>query len=544
MPDKSRMSTTTPGSPGWTPRVSILIPNYNNGRQSSASGQRDFLGDLLQSLWDTLHDDPTPFEIICYDDGSTDDSLATARLWAGKSWPQDAGGAGRPFMHLVEAPHCGVLAKTANVMSRMARGEFLARLDGDTVMLTRHWVSILARIFDHLSPSVGVIGPKQLTAEGNIHAFGDWILHPNGYTHVGQGLPRHAFRTPLEVDHTMGCFYCCRKKVYEDVGGYDESFLRGQTIDVGIAARLKGWRCFAVPDIEYIHAHGHRKQRPTTADTNAGIARTLQTFRDKWGFCRLTPDMDEIRRRYRGTPLLWNARWFGSPASEQPADVPPPSPLDLAHSEWGRYAGNEDARKFTTVRVMAVLQTIEQLGKPQRPVIVGGGAGLVAHLLATKGISCLSIDRHQPHIDLAQRCIANQKYPGQPPTCLHHPDCRTLPLPDDHSDLTVILDQLEIHPNPVALLREARRITAPGKTLVIVSRRKPPHEDRLTDGEHRFRFFELINFVRYHGGFTVIVDPKCDDPHIDMVVVARVDKASAAAPGQAAPTPVLAGIDE
>jgi hypothetical protein len=37
-----------------SPRLSILIPNFNNGRQSTRDKQTDLIGDLMQSLYDTL----------------------------------------------------------------------------------------------------------------------------------------------------------------------------------------------------------------------------------------------------------------------------------------------------------------------------------------------------------------------------------------------------------------------------------------------------------------------------------------------------------
>ena len=203
-----------------SPRVSILIPNYNNGRQSSVTGQDDLIADLLASLERTVGDDPTPLEIIAYDDGSTDDSLATLRQWSKKSLH------GRPFLQLIEAEHCGVLSKSANLLSRRARGDILVRLDGDVVCLTERWVSKLCAIFDDGAGRLGIVGPKQLGPDGRIIAYGDWVLHPSGYVHIGQDLPRDAVRYPMEVDHVMGCFYCCKKQVFEELDGYDEQILR------------------------------------------------------------------------------------------------------------------------------------------------------------------------------------------------------------------------------------------------------------------------------------------------------------------------------
>jgi glycosyltransferase involved in cell wall biosynthesis len=68
------------------PRASVIIPNFNNGRASSRDGSRDFLGALLESLERTLAHDPTDLEIVIGDDGSTDDSLETARQWSRRTW--------------------------------------------------------------------------------------------------------------------------------------------------------------------------------------------------------------------------------------------------------------------------------------------------------------------------------------------------------------------------------------------------------------------------------------------------------------------------
>jgi GT2 family glycosyltransferase/SAM-dependent methyltransferase len=516
-------------------RVSVLIPNYNNGRQSSRSGQQDFIGELLQSLWNTLADEPTPLEVIAFDDGSTDDSLETLRRWSKRDWPD-----GRSFLDLMEAPHCGVLAKTANIMSRRARGDILARLDGDIVCLTPRWVSKLCEVFDRGPQRLGVVGPKQLRSDMRIHAYGDWVLHPNGYTHIGAGLERGAVKHTMEVDHVMGCFYCCKKAVFDDLGGYDEDFLRGQTIDFGMRVRLRGWSCIAVPQIEFVHNHGLRAVRKTAADSAEGVKRSLKVFEDKWGFDRIAPDMDVVRSRYAGTPLLWNKRWFredrvrqdssGIGAGASAVGAGGSGMKRIEETDWAGYTRDVVVRKRIDTRVGAVIQLVRQSGSPRNPVMVGAGVGIVPHLLAMQGLSCVAIDADAGDVALAAKCVEGRTYPAGPPRFVHQADAGALPLPDGQTDLLLILDVMELHPNPVVLLREARRVLMPNRFMMIVSRRPeyPPGYDpsdpasRSFEGsEHRYLWHDLVKQVQVVGGWVLAIDPSKDDLSRDMILVAR-----------------------
>ena len=502
-------------TPSATPRLSILIPNYNNGRESSRSGDRDLIAELLQSLWDTLVDETIPFEIIAYDDGSTDDSLATLRAWSQRSWPD-----GRAFLELIEAEHCGVLARTANVLSRRARGQVLARLDGDVVCLTPQWVSKICEVFEQNPPKLGVVGPKQLRPDGKIHAFGDWILHPNGYTHLAAGLDRFAVEQPVEVDHVMGCFYCCKKEVFDQLDGYDEQFLRGQTIDFGLRARLEGWSCIAVPHVEFVHNHGLRTVRATEADSQAGVRKALEVFRHKWGFDRVAPDLDEVRRRYSGTPLLWNAQWFGVPVKRL-SPARPAGPIAVQHSDWGRYTSDKAFQSSVDLRAAVALDVAKHLEKPYQAVLIGSGVGLVSHLLALHNLSTVGIESVQAQVEFARKCVSGQTYPSGGPTFVHQQQLCTLPLSDAQADLVLMFDQIERHPNPVGLLGEARRCLKPGGMLVIVSPRAKAGQPPPWSGEHPYTWPQLLTQVQSVGGWGLMVDPSKDDPARDMILVAR-----------------------
>lgn len=452
------------------PVLSILIPNFNNGVASSRNKATDLIGDLLGSLWDTLADDPTPLEILAFDDGSTDDSLQTLRDWSEKTWR-----GGQRFLTLMEEPHCGVLSVTANKLVRASKGRYLARLDGDIVIHTRNWAQRLVESFESGPRDLAVIGPKQLSPDGLVHSFGDFILHPKGYHHLCAGLRADMVTRAAEVDHVMGCFYCCTRGLFDELGGFDEDYMRGQTVDFGLRARLHGYRCWAVPTIEFTHRHTMRKDRATNADSEGGIDNSRAVFRDKWGFDRIAPDLDVVRERYANTPLLWNANVFGVAPGEDniPASAPPTT---IERSEWVRFNSDQQFQNWAMHKVAEVAQIIEQgLVDTSKPVVVPDcGSGLVVQLLAARGVYAVGIDRELGHMKLAQelaeRNASRSGYRGEPPAYLHQPELRRLPLEDGAASLVCVFDRMEAHDNPVSLLKEARRVAGDSGAVLVMSK--------------------------------------------------------------------------
>lgn len=510
------------------PRVSILIPNFNNGRDSSLDGQTDLIGDLLRSLEQTLRDDPTPFELMVNDDASTDDSIETLRAWSRKTWPD-----GRPFLTLVESEHEGAIAKANNRMYAMARGDIFVRLDGDIVCLTKHWVSRIVEVFDQGPADLGIVGPKQLTPDMRIHAMGDWLLHPNGYTHIGMGLDRYAIRYPVVCDHNMGCFYCCRKSMFDDVGGYDEQCLRGETEDLTMMARRKGWTAIAVPHVEFVHRHGMRRGRASRYDDREAVNEDVRYFERKWGFSRLAPDLDVVRARYAGTPLVANARWL---SSAPPADPPPPTePRTIEASAWGRYANDPAIQAEVNRRLGAIVQIIEQTRRPRRAALLTAGDGLLAHLLAKRGVPVIGLEPDRTRIELARRCIANQDYPAAAPGFVEQPDHRRLPLDDASVDLLLIVDTLEHHPNPVAVLREAMRGLAPGAAVVVITPRGGGLDaDAPLIAEHRYTWAQLCLQLTATG-FSMLTPKDSGGPELIAAAAKPQAPAESASPGGATP---------
>ena len=480
------MSRSTPE----TPILSILIPNFNNGPSSSTDGRRDFIRDLFESIERTLTDDPTPVEIIVADDGSTDESLGTCRAWADRPWR------GGTFCRLIEHEHSGRLSVVANRLTDEARGTYCCRLDGDVVILTPGWAEKLVRTFERGPSDLGVVGPKQLGLDGRIHSFGSWVLHSRGHHHVAQGLARDAVRQAIEVDHVMGCFYVHRRRVWSALGGYDESLLRGQTVDFGLRAREAGWRAWAVPDIEFIHAHAARKERSNVADTRAGIDETLARFREKWGFDRLVPDLDVVAERCAGSRLLWNASVFG-PRTRAGGDLRDDAPAPTVQTtQWGRYPQDAAYRQ----RLDAVLDIVRQVAG-QTPggsiVFVPGEAGLAAHLAARQGTEVIGVETDERLTALAERTCADQAYPAAQPRFIHQTDERRLPIDDGEANIVVLMESLEAHPNPVRLLNEAARALKAGGALIVIARERRSATGEDDPGVFAYRPHELTTQINY-----------------------------------------------
>src|SRR5688500_15704659 len=93
-----------------TPTVSVLMAVYNGGA---------YLAEAVESiLGQTLAD----FELIAVDDGSTDDSPAILKRFAERD----------PRVRVVTKANAG-LPRALNDGLALARGEFIARMDGDDV---------------------------------------------------------------------------------------------------------------------------------------------------------------------------------------------------------------------------------------------------------------------------------------------------------------------------------------------------------------------------------------------------------------------------
>ncbi len=282
----------------------------------------------------------------------------------------------------------------------------------------------------------------------------------------------------------MGCFYCQRRAVWDSVGPYDETIMRGQTVDYGMRARLHGWRCVAIPNIEFIHHHTNRSRRSSQSDADSAISAARERFREKWGFDRVAPDLDDVTARYRGTPLMWNARVFGPSTCSH-------SPVSIEQSRWQAYADDPRAQQVVANQVDLVTRAIGA-GQPRRIVQFGCGEGLLCHLLAQQGYATVGVDRNPHLIDLARSVTQRSTYTAQPPHFIYQLDQRSHVVDMHVADVVLLIDVMHTHSNPAGLLKQARHALADDGMLLVVMPERSTPLDTDVDRHHLYRDHELI----------------------------------------------------
>jgi len=200
---------------------------------------------LLQACLDSLRNQTgVELEVIVVDNGSADGSADMAE------WD---------FRCTVirNAENRGFCAAN-NQGIRAARGEFVALLNNDAEA-EPGW---LAALWDacRRAPDVGMAASKVLVWEDprTIDKAGH-LIFPDGQNR-GRGsgaLDRGQFDREEEVLWPDGCAAMYRKAMLDQIGGFDEDFFAyGDDAELGLRARIAGWRCVYTPAAVVRHHRG------------------------------------------------------------------------------------------------------------------------------------------------------------------------------------------------------------------------------------------------------------------------------------------------
>jgi glycosyltransferase involved in cell wall biosynthesis len=182
------------------PLVSVIVPVYNRER---------FLCETLESVFAL---DYEPFEVIVVDDGSTDGSAAIARSF--------------PAVRCLEQENRGPAA-ARNAAIEVARGEFIAFVDSDDVVLPNKLSAQVGYLLDH--PDVTATLGRQ-----------EWITPPpNAVPDLVWG----------DLDGITPISIVIRRQALIEVGCFDPELRGPEDVDLLVRLREGGYRFLVVPEV-------------------------------------------------------------------------------------------------------------------------------------------------------------------------------------------------------------------------------------------------------------------------------------------------------
>lgn len=222
--------------------LSIIIVTYNPGKI--------FL-DCLKSIADGVGN--LAYEIIVVDNASQD------------GIPQQAAAMFPAAKFIFNLDNKG-FAGGNNQGLAIAQGQFLLLLNPDVVVQPDS-LSTLVEFLRH-NPSVGIVGPRTLDANGKISLTANAVYTPltilwqyigldRLFPNIIYGRFRHATQTavePFEVAWVQGCCLLFKYEVYQQIGGLDEGFfLFAEEPDFCERALQAAWTTMFIPQSVISH---------------------------------------------------------------------------------------------------------------------------------------------------------------------------------------------------------------------------------------------------------------------------------------------------
>jgi GT2 family glycosyltransferase len=212
--------------------VAVVIPNWNS---------LEHLRRCLESLESAASG--VEVELIVVDNGSEDGSVAYLES------------EGIPHVAL---PENTGFAPAVNLGARETRSEAILVLNSDTTLEP----GCLGRLLDGLEadPALGGVQPLILQLEDapgpvRVYSAGESLTRDGRGFEQDAGERREARHlVPSEPFGVCGAACLMRRALFEELGGYDESYvIFCEDVDLNVRARVAGWRFETVPEAVVWH---------------------------------------------------------------------------------------------------------------------------------------------------------------------------------------------------------------------------------------------------------------------------------------------------
>ena len=294
------------------PLVSIVIPSYNRASL------------LAACLHSVAQYSDVPYQVIIVDDASTDETPELVK--------------GLKNVKTVTNSHNCDFLKSANQGAAQADGKYILFLNND-VSVRANWLSCLVDTMEKVD-KCGAVGAKLISTDGKLQEAGASVWSDGQVTLYGAGdnpfKPEYSYMRA--TDYCSGACLLVRKDLFQDIGGFDESFTPAYYEDVDLCLTLwsMGYKVIYQPRAQIFHHHmGSR----SVDAVNSLLEKNRKILISKWQASLKNNQAGQNRsligNRYLGKRVLFVCHSESSEATEQMLLGDLSSMTTLAESGYG-----------------------------------------------------------------------------------------------------------------------------------------------------------------------------------------------------------------
>ena len=242
------------------PLVSIIIPVYN---------QYQYTNLCLQSILQNTTD--VSYEIIIADDNSTDETQNIKQNIAN-------------IVVLRNKKNLRFL-KNCNNAAGKAKGEYIVFLNNDT-QVQKGWLSALVKTIE-ADKTVGMVGSKLIYPDGTLQEAGGIVFADADGCNYGRGDNSDAicYNYKKEVDYISGAAIMLKKSLWNEIGGFDETFAPAYYEDTDLAFQIRYKKRLKVvyePQSVVAHFEGKSNGSDLSSGQKSYQIINRQKFYQKW----------------------------------------------------------------------------------------------------------------------------------------------------------------------------------------------------------------------------------------------------------------------
>jgi len=241
------------------PLVSIIIPVYN---------QFDYTYACLRSIFENTGD--INYEIIIADDCSNDLTKNICEVVKG--------------IHVEKTQGQSYFLRNCNHAAKAAKGKYIVFLNNDT-QVQENWLKPLVDLMERDS-KIGMAGSCLVYPDGRLQEAGGILWKDGSAWNFGNGhnpaMPE--YRYVKDVDYISGAAIMIRHDLWNELGGFDETFAPAycEDSDLAFSVRKKGYRVVYQPLSVVVHFEGISNGTSVESGIKAYQVENQKKFYEKW----------------------------------------------------------------------------------------------------------------------------------------------------------------------------------------------------------------------------------------------------------------------